>query len=267
MMIYLIKIGFLPIRIWDVLDVLIVGYLMYQLYRLLRGTIAFNIFLGVLMMYVVWWLVNQLKMDLLSAVLDQIVNVGVIVIIIIFQQEVRRFLLFLGDNALQRQLDVIRRFIGRNTKIVDHYTLHKAAIKTALVRMSRRKTGALLVVANHLNLEGLVNTGILIDAQISEPLLESIFAKESPLHDGAALLSHGKIHSASCVLPISENPDLPDSAGMRHRAAVGITEKAHVAAFVVSEENGRISFAYQGKLEEDISEERLKILLDEYYLG
>lgn len=260
---FLFKIGFLPIRIWDVLDIIIVGYLMYQLYKLLRGTIAFNIFIGVLTLYVVWWVVGVLQMDLLSQVLTQFVNVGVIVIVVVFQQEIRRFLLFLGNNTLERQVQFAGRFFSKTSGETDERERHKNAIFNAVQRMSRRKTGVLIVVANEINLEGVVSSGVELNADISEGILESIFNKESPLHDGAVIINNGKIEQASCVLPISESTNLPDNAGMRHRAAVGVTERANVASLVVSEENGRISFAHKGELESDISEERLEVLLDQ----
>ena len=263
-MIFLIEIGFLPIRIWDILDIIIVGYLMYQLYKLLRGTIAFNIFIGILTLYVIWWVVGVLQMDLLSQVLTQIVNVGVIVIVVVFQQEIRRFLLFLGNNTLERQIQFAGRFFSRTDEVTDERERQKSAIVNAMMRMSRRKTGALIVIANDVNLDGIVSSGTELDADISQALLESIFNKESPLHDGAVILDNGKIEYASCVLPISENPDLPENAGMRHRAAVGITEKANVASLVVSEENGRISVAYRGELIRDLDEGQLKAELDKY---
>ncbi len=260
-MINLFKIGFLPVRIWDILDILIVGYLMYQIYRLLRGNIAFNIFIGVLTLYVIWWLVNELQMDLLSAVLDQFVSVGVIIIIIIFQPEVRRFLLFLGSTTLRQRSNFLGRLIYRNLEGSQQRNSDIEALKEAMVRMSRRKTGALIVVADNTNLEGIVNSGTPLDAQISQPLIESIFNKQSPLHDGAVIIDNGKIIAASVILPVSENPRLPQSAGLRHRAGVGITEKARVASFIVSEENGNISFASEGILRLKISEEELEELL------
>jgi len=263
-MIFLIEIGFLPIRIWDILDIIIVGYLMYQLYKLLRGTIAFNIFIGILTLYVIWWVVGVLQMDLLSQVLTQFVNVGVIVIVVVFQQEIRRFLLFLGNNTLERQIQFAGRFFSRTDEVTDERERQKSAIVKAIMRMSRRKTGALIVIANDVNLDGIVSSGTELDADISQALLESIFNKESPLHDGAVILDNGKIEYASCVLPISENPDLPENAGMRHRAAVGITEKANVASLVVSEENGRISVAYRGELVQDLDEKQLETELDKY---
>lgn len=261
----LFDIGFLPIRLWDILDILIVGYLMYQIYKLLRGNIAFNIFIGVLTMYVVWWLVNQLGMDLLSAVLDQFVNVGVIIIIIIFQPEVRRFLLFLGNTTLRQRFLLLRRmFDDRPRQASEVKQSYVKAIKEALIRLSGTRTGALILLTKDLNLDGLTSSGVAIDAHISEPLIISIFNKESPLHDGAMLITDGKIKSASCVLPVSENPNLPKQLGLRHRAAVGITEKTTVAVFVVSEETGGISFVHEGKLKQIESETELGPLLRQY---
>lgn len=264
-MLYLFDIGFLPIRIWDVLDILIVGYLMYQLYKLLRGNIAFNILVGVFMLYLAWWLVNQLQMDLLAAVLGQFVSVGVIIIIIIFQPEVRRFLLVLGKNTLRQRFNFLGHLLDRNLESVEEKARQIRALRFALLRMSKKKIGALIVLAGNLNLEGLVSSGVAMGSEISEPLLESIFTKESPLHDGAVLIANGKILSASCILPVSESQRLHPSAGLRHRAAVGITERAEVAAFVVSEETGYISLATDGKLRRKIHEDELLALLNEYY--
>ncbi|MCB0551684.1 MAG: diadenylate cyclase CdaA [Phaeodactylibacter sp.] len=264
-MLYLFDIGFLPVRIWDILDILIVGYLIYQIYKLLKGNIAFNIFVGVLTLYVIWWLVNQLDMDLLSAVLDQFVSVGVIIIIIIFQPEVRRFLLFLGNTTLRQRSNFVGRIIDRNLENTEEKARQIRAMRSALLRMGKKKTGALIVLAGNLSLDGLVSSGVSMEAEISEPLLESIFNKESPLHDGAVLIANGKLKSASCILPVSENPNLPKSAGLRHRAAVGISERANVAAFVVSEETGYISYAVDGELRRKISEDALQELLNQYF--
>jgi len=263
-MLLLFKIGFLPVRIWDILDILIVGYLMYQIYRLLRGNIAFNIFIGLVTLYVIWWLVNQLEMDLLSAVLGQFVSVGVIIVIIIFQPEVRRFLLFLGNTTLRQRSNFLNRMIDRNFESSEQREEQVEALKNAMLRMSRRKTGALIVLAQDLSLDGLINSGVQMDASISEQLVESIFNKSSPLHDGAVIIESGKLKTASAILPVSENPNLPKSAGLRHRAAVGITEKAKVAAFIVSEENGNISYAFDGQLRRKIGEEELEKLLKKH---
>ncbi len=264
-MVFLFEIGFLPIRIWDILDILIVGYLLYQLYKLLRGNIAFNIFIGLLLLYVIGWLVRELKMDMLSAILGTIMNVGVIVIIIIFQPEVRRFLLFLGDSTLRGRSKFVDRFINRSFQNADQDMTLVNILKASIKRLSREKTGALIVLRKNLFLEGIITAGAPLDAIISEPLIESIFNKESPLHDGAVIINNNKIEMASCVLPVSESARLPKSVGLRHRAAVGITERAGVAVFIVSEETGSISFAFGGKLERKISEERLGVLLAEHW--
>lgn len=262
---FLFEIGFLPVRIWDLLDILIVGYLMYQIYKLLKGNIAFNIFVGVLTLYVVWWLVNQLQMDLLAVVLDQFVSVGVIIIIIIFQPEIRRFLLVLGNTTIRQRYNFLSRILDRNFEDSEGRSHHIRAIKSAIVRMSGQKTGALIILAGKVSLDGLATEGVRVDAEISEPLLESIFTKESPLHDGAVILSGNSIKSASCILPVSEKPSLPKSMGLRHRAAVGITERTNVAAFIVSEETGRISFAHQGQLRRGLRAEDVEALLNEHF--
>ena len=257
----LFKIGFLPVRIWDIIDILIVGYLMYQIYRLLKGNIAFNIFIGVLTLYVVWWLVNQLQMDLLEAILRQFVSVGVIIIVIIFQQEIRRFLLFLGNSTLRQRSQFLGRMLDRNIGASEELDRHVRAIKSAILRMSRNKTGALIVLMQDVMLDAILNSGTELGAEISDQLLESIFNKASPLHDGAVMINQGRILAASCILPVSENPNLPKSAGLRHRAAVGVTERFGVAAFIVSEETGYISYAFDGRLYRKLTEDRLLELL------
>lgn len=256
-----LKIGFLPVSVWDLLDILIVAYLMYQLYKLLRGNIAFNILIGVLLLYVSWWLVTQLDMALLSGILNQFVNVGVIVLIIIFQPEVRRFLLILGDSTLRQRMNFLDRILDRKFDTEYDRTENTEALLRAMLRMSRRRTGALLVFTGEARLEGLVSGGTPLNAEISEGLILSIFNKESPLHDGAVLITKGRMVAASCILPVSESAELPKSVGLRHRAAVGLTERSTAVAFIVSEESGGISFAHQGRLERKIDEDRLRQLL------
>lgn len=258
---FLFEIGFLPISLWDVLDVTIVGYLIYRVYLLLRGSIAFNIFIGIVIIYLLWWLVGMLKMDMLSMILSQFVNVGFIIIIIIFQPEVRRFLLMLGNTTLGRRSEVMFKWFTRN---LDKKVVNEAVnfeIKQALLRMSKDKTGALLVLSNSFELDSIGHSGVALDAKISKSLLLSIFQKESPLHDGAVVISKGKILAASCILPLSDSTELPGRTGLRHRAALGISERSSATAFVVSEETGAISFAVSGKIEFRLSEERLSELL------
>jgi uncharacterized protein (TIGR00159 family) len=261
----LFQIGFLPIRILDILDIVIVGYLIYQIYKLLRGSIAFNIFIGVLLLFVVWWLVVVLNMELLSLFLGQFVGVGVIMLLIVFQPEVRRFLLLLGDTTLRQRPNILGGLINKKEAPLEDKQQGIQELKRAILRMSRNQTGALIVIANNINLEFFSNSGVGLDAKLSQPLIESIFSKESPLHDGAVIISQGKVKAASCVLPVSANQNLPKGIGLRHRAAVGVTENTNVAVFVVSEENGRISFAYEGKLQRNLTENKLTELLTKHF--
>ncbi|MEO1515064.1 MAG: diadenylate cyclase CdaA [Bacteroidota bacterium] len=260
----LFEIGFLPIRIWDILDILIVGYLIYQFYKLLHGSIAFNIFVGVISLFALWWLVGVLQMDLLSSLLNQIVSVGVLMLLIVFQPEVRRFLLILGNNTLRQRSNFIRRLIDRNLPKQEVQQTHLEAIRKAILRMSKKKTGALIVFAKSRNLDFVNNSGIKLDAQISQQLLESIFNRYSPLHDGAVVIEGGKIVTASSVLPLSSNTDLPDNTGLRHRAGLGATEHSNVGVVIISEENGRIAFANNGKLQLRLTEEQLQEKLKTY---
>jgi uncharacterized protein (TIGR00159 family) len=250
----------------DILDILIVGYLMYRIFRLLKGSIAFNIFIGVVSLYVIYWLVNALDMALLAVILDQFVKVGVIILVIIFQPEVRRFLLLLGNTTLRQRSNFFGNWIDKNFENSDKRQTKIQEIKSALLRMSKEKTGALIVLSHNIDLESLGHSGVPINADLSQQLLQSIFHKESPLHDGAVIIDKEKILAASCVLPVSESPSLPKNAGLRHRAAVGITERSNVASFIVSEENGSISFSFDGKLQRRISEQTLLELLEKHYI-
>ncbi len=261
-MILAFKIGFLPIRIWDLLDVLIVGYLLYQIYRLLRGNIAMNIFLGVVLLYVVYWIVEQLEMELLSWVLEKFVSVGVIIIVIIFQQEMRNFLLFLGKTTLKQRSNVIARFMDFTSQDDKLKEKESQDLSRVILRLSKSKTGALILLARDENLDGVVLQGTELNAQLSETLVETIFHKNSPLHDGAMLLRHGMISKAGCVLPLSERTDLPKKFGLRHRAAIGFSEKVDAGAIVVSEESGRITWVKDGRFQTVKEESELtKILL------
>jgi diadenylate cyclase len=258
---YLIDLSFLAFRFTDAVDIIVVGYLMYQMYRLLRGSVAFNIFIGVLLLYVVWWLVGTLKMDLLSMILGQFVSVGVIIVAIVFQPELRRFLLLLGNQTLKGRLNFLNPTAEKRADNADDVNV----LRQTILDLSHHKTGALIVLANAMNLDKYVETGENLESKISRPLMMSIFNKESPMHDGAVIIGNQRVMAASCVLPLSENGNLPPEAGLRHRAAVGVTEVENVVAFVVSEESGRISMANQGQLTMDLDEALLQQLLEEHY--
>ncbi len=262
----LFDVGFLSIRIWDILDILIVGYLFYQLFTILRGSIAFNIFIGVLFIFLVSFLVQFLEMELLSMILGQVFSVGVIMLLIVFQPEVRRFLLLLGNSTLKQRSNLLSRFIDRN--FGDDKTdnpKERLAVKNAITRMSKKKTGALIVISDSFNLQTFNDSGTKINAHISAPLIESIFSKDSPLHDGAMIINKDRIYAASCVLPVSNNANIPGKLGLRHRAALGATEVSGVVVFIVSEETGSISFASQGTLTHNLNDQQLSDLLTQHF--
>ena len=252
--------SFLNIRFLDIIDILVVGNLIYQVYRLLRGSVAFNIFVGVMMLYLSWWLVRALQMDLLTLILEQFVSVGVIVIAIIFQPELRRFLLLLGNQTLHTRFNFLKAE-QQNSNVSQ--AIHE--LETALIELAQSHIGAIIVLANNSTLFQYSESGVVLNANVSKPLLISIFHKECPMHDGAVIVSGHKIHAASCVLPLSESPSLPPEAGLRHRAAVGISEASNVTAFIVSEESGHISIANEGQLTMDIPKNDLLELLEKYY--
>lgn len=262
---FLIKIGFLPIDTWDVLDILVVGVLLYQLYRLLRDSIALKIFVGIGLLLLSYQLFRVLGMDLLSEILYRFIEVGFISIIVIFQPEIRRFLLVIGNSTLRQRQSMINRLLGREDPDDEgaEAPVHRE-ISSAISKMARRRTGALLVLLQDEDPETFISGGTIINSEISEGLLMSIFNKESPLHDGAVTIYNRRIRKASAILPVSENTELPKSVGLRHRAAVGISEKSDVCCIIVSEETGKISVTKDGELERSISEKKLMKILRQY---
>ncbi len=252
---------FIKIELIDVIDIALVGLIIYQAYKLIRGTAALNIFTGILVFYFIWLIVRALQMDLLSAILGQVIGVGVLALIILFQQEIRRYLLRLGTRYMDsgQKLRIVNAFLGNKHKGVSLVLLDE--LTQAVRRMSENKTGALIVLGKSSSLEFVIESGDRIDAIISRRLIENIFFKNAPLHDGALVIAHDKIVAARCTLPISENPHIPASFGMRHRAALGLTEQSDASVVVVSEENGGISFVVNGEIKKinSINELRLAI--------
>lgn len=265
-MLYLIQLGFFTITIWDVLDVLIVGYLLFQVYKLLKGSLGFNIFIGLVLVYIAWRIVSVLEMPLLSSIFGQFVSVGMIALLILFQPEVRRFLLFVGQGSLQTRYKFLERFFKYNQGNADSQNLQKEQTIREIIRaveqMSQQKTGALMVFSTLPNLEGLYSSGIEINGLVTTQLILSIFNKESPLHDGAVIFKDSRIIAASCVLPVSDRPNIPQRLGLRHRAAVGISENSNVYAFIISEETGKISYARGGEVSENIALTKMGQLLE-----
>jgi len=262
-LVVLMTILFIHVRVLDVLDILLVAFLFYQMYRLIRGTVAINIFVGIFAVYLFWLLVKALDMELLSSILGQFIGVGVIALIIVFQQEIRKFLLILGGRYRFRKWLYLDRLFSQNEKTGLQLTVDE--IVQACKNMSGNKTGALMVLARKSELEAIIETGDLIKGKVSHRLLETIFFKNTPLHDGAVIIRNDRIEAARCELPTTENIYFPAKYGMRHRAAVGLTEKTDAIVIVVSEETGGISISIDGDLESGINPEILKKrLLDEW---
>jgi uncharacterized protein (TIGR00159 family) len=253
---------FLSIRWLDVVDIFLVAVLLYQLYKLVKGTVAIRIFLGILAIYLLWKLVSALSMELLSEILGQFIGVGVLALIIVFQQEIRRFLLMVGSQSPFAGAGIINKIINWSKTAGEDQENDNNAISRACFNLSRNQMGALIVIATDTELKYHASTGDQIDAKLSAPLLESIFFKNSPLHDGGVIIYKNRIKAARCILPVSDNPDIPSSYGLRHRAAVGLTESSPALAIVVSEENGKISIAKDGKLKVDLSREDFRAELD-----
>jgi uncharacterized protein (TIGR00159 family) len=235
---------FIQVRVIDVIDIVLVALLLYGLYRLLKGTAAISIFVGIVAIFLIWQLVNALQMELLSTILGAFVSVGFIALIIIFQPEIRRFLFTIGAKTQSGENKFFRIFKRKNQRI----TIDTETICQACKSMSDIKQGALIVITRRNTLPDIVLTGVTIDAQISKPLIENIFFKNSPLHDGAMIITDNKIVAARCILPVTNNSELPGHYGLRHRAAVGISENNDCIVLVVSEETGTISLVKAGTI-------------------
>lgn len=257
--------GFLTFRWLDALDILIVAVLLYQLYNLVRGTAAINIFLGILSLYLLWLLVRALNMQLLGSILGQFIGVGVLALIVVFQQEVRRFLLLIGTTGIMSGQGSPFKWLHLKRGFTTGEVLNINSIVSACLNMAQESTGAIIVVSRESNLQFYLNTGEKVDAEVSAKILESVFYKNSPLHDGAVIITGNRIRAARCVLPVTDDDDFPAHLGMRHRAAVGLTENSDAIAIVVSEQTGAISVAHEGELEYEVSPKKLRDTLDKYF--
>jgi len=243
----------------DFVDIFCVALMLYYIYRLMKESRSLNVFIGIMVFIVVWLFVSQiLEMRLLGSIMDKLVSVGVIAIIILFQEEIRKFLYNLG--AHRRVNGVIRLFVsGDNKDKVDMESIMPVVM--ACMNMGKARIGALIVIERISSLDDIVETGDIIDANINQRLIENIFFKNSPLHDGAMVISKKRIRAAGCILPVSHSIDIPKELGLRHRAAMGISQDSDAIAIVVSEETGRISVAIKGQFHLRLSAEQLESIL------
>ena len=241
----------------DFIDIFLVALMLYYIYRLMKESRSLNVFMGILMFVLVWLFVSQvLEMRLLGSILDKLVSVGVIGLIILFQEEIRKFLYQLGAHQRFRRLSRIFSSGKRNSEEEDKETI--MPIVMACMSMAKGRVGALIVIERGAPLDDIVDTGDTIDAVINQRLIENIFFKNSPLHDGAMVISKKRIKAAGCILPVSHNLDIPKELGLRHRAAMGISQDSDAIAVVVSEETGRISVAIKGEFRLRLSAEELE---------
>ena len=254
--------GFLNLRFLDVVDILLVAIIIYYIFNLIRGTIALNILFGLSIIYVVYLVVKQAEMRLLTEILGGFVSVGFIALIVVFQQEIRRFLLLIGKNASLQKDKAWWMFLFGRKEIEKNNLARIKPIIDACKSMQKSRTGALLVFAKYFDEQFYQNSGEIVEARISKRLLESIFQKHSPLHDGAVVISENKIRCASCILPLTENDQLPPQFGLRHRAGIGVSEMSDAVAVIVSEETGEIAYAKQGRVKMNLTFMELEKLLN-----
>jgi uncharacterized protein (TIGR00159 family) len=236
--------------------------MLYYVYKLVRGTAAINIFLGFVIIYIIWWLTDLVNMPILSNILGGFISVGVIALIVVFQQEIRKFLLLLGSSNFTNNKNIIKKF-NLFFRITKKQTLMNIEeLINACEIFKKNKTGALFVIERNNSLDFVRNTGDQLNLEISTPIIESIFFKNSPLHDGAVIIEGNFITGARVILPVSENENIDSRLGLRHRAAFGITEKTDAIAIVVSEEKGKITFIKNGEIHPYQDIENLKTMIE-----
>jgi len=234
------------LRILDVLDIVLVAFLLYYIYKLVKGTAAINIFIGIVIIYLVWKLTQFLAMEMLSSVLGEFIGVGMFALIVVFQQEIRKFLLMIGSTNFGRRRKFLRQLKFIRDTPEDSLTNIKAIIE-ACNSMGKTNTGALIVIKRNTSLDFVKTSGDEMNIQVNTPILESVFYKNSPLHDGAMIIEDNHIVATRVILPVSNSDSMPLRFGLRHRAAVGITEKTDALALVVSEETGKLSYIKNGE--------------------
>lgn len=240
--------NFLDLRILDIIDILLVAILLYYIYKLVKGSAAINIFIGIVIVYLAWKLTQVLQMEMLSSILGQFIGAGMFALIVVFQQEIRKFLLMVGSTNFGNKRKIIKhlRFLRDDEK---ELTTDVTSIIRACESMGKTSTGALIVIKRSTSLDFIKNSGDIMDIELNQPILESIFYKNSTLHDGALVIEENRITATRVILPVSNDRSIPLRFGLRHRAAVGITEKTDALALVVSEETGQTSYIKNGSFE------------------
>lgn len=244
-------------------DILLVAIMLYQLYKMVKGTAAVNVFIGLALIYIVWIVVRAFELKLLGSILGKFINVGVIAIMVVFQQEIRKFLLYIGSNEFLKNKNWKTIFsFSAQENASSKFMLDDDAIINACFSMSDTKTGALIIISKKSDLKFYVNTGEPVDSALTDRMLENIFYKNSPMHDGAVIIKDNRIIAARCVLPVTEKENFPSHFGMRHRAAVGITETTDAIAITVSEQTGSVSLTVNGEINSNLTKDKLRYLIE-----
>ena len=251
---------FFEFGIKDIIDIVLVALMLFYIYRLMKESRSLNVFMGILIFVVLWLVVSQvLEMKLLGSIMDKLVSVGVIALIILFQEDIRKFLYNLGAH---QRVQTLRRLFTNSDKQNDEQVKQTIMpIVMSCLSMSKKKVGALIVIQRATPLDDIVATGERLDASINQRLIENIFFKNSPLHDGAMIIVHDRIRAAGCILPVSHDLHIPKELGLRHRAALGITHESDCIAIVVSEETGGISIAIRNEFQLRLTPEKLESIL------
>ncbi|MEG1498600.1 MAG: diadenylate cyclase CdaA [Bacteroidales bacterium] len=247
------------------IDIFIVLFIAYQFYKLVKGTTALNITLSIIGIYIFWKISQQLSMPLTSEILDRVISMGFLALVVVFQPEIRRFLFMLSTPTAiksKRQHHLLKRLLSKSNH---KQMLDITPIIQACMHMSQNKTGALIVLVQLNRLPGVVSTGESMQSAISCALIENIFFKNSPLHDGALIIENNKISAARCILPVTSNKEISTDLGLRHRSAIGVTEQSDALAIVVSEETGSISYSIFGSITYDVSPAQLRAQIEEFF--
>lgn len=253
--------GILRLSFVDILDILVVALLIYVLFKWMRGSSAINIFIAIILLLIIRVVAVALNMKMLSAIMETVIDVGAVALVVIFQPEIRQFLTHVGRSAgLEKGKSILDRILNRKRDTIYNESIDE--LVDACREMSEEKTGALIVLRHEDSLRDIIDTGDTIDAGISKRLIENIFFKNSPLHDGAMIIGGNRIIAARCTLPITVRTDIPANYGMRHKAAVGISERSDADVIVVSEQTGQISFISDGVINK-VGRNQLKLLLSE----
>jgi diadenylate cyclase len=258
----LFKIGFLDISIVNMIDIALVAALLYQVYKLLKGSVAIKIFVGFLSLYLIYLLVRALRMELLSAILGQFMGVGVIAALIIFAPEIRKFLLIVGRTSIFSDDNILKDILFFWRK-KENSAFNISPIIDASKVLAGSNTGALMVISSNTELKFYAESGDILDAELSKRLLISIFNKYSPLHDGAVIIHKGRIKAARCILPVTER-EVPAQFGLRHRAGIGMSEATDSLILVVSEETGQMSMMKNGKVLHNLSFQEIREIINDY---